>query len=166
MFRALYPDQVLMIGLRLVGRGLFGRELGAFFHCNGNMLAHLLCPCQADILSPNWLRIVAGKQNYLARLQVAIECLHGCEANHRETVPVREVFQGQTVWKGAVEVFDLYGHHQAGICYGWSRPEGNDDKGERFVTMLQIAPVTSPETAVRMSIYSGAQTRKITPSDE
>jgi hypothetical protein len=72
-------------------------------------------------------------------------------------VPVHEVFRGQTVWKGEVEVFDLQGHPKAKRAYGWSHPEGPDDKGERFVTVLEIPPVTSPETAVKVSIVSDSK---------
>jgi hypothetical protein len=95
---------------------------------------------------------VANKQDYLARLQVAIERLHDCGANYRETVAVHEVFQDKTVWRGEVQVFDLYGHDQATVCYGWSQREGKGEKGDRFVTVLQIPPVISPETAVRAAI--------------
>jgi hypothetical protein len=42
---------------------------------------------------------VANRQDYLDRLQVAVQ-----------TVPVHEVFKGQTVCQGDVEVFDLHGH--------------------------------------------------------
>ncbi|HEV2327884.1 MAG TPA: hypothetical protein VGY56_03740 [Verrucomicrobiae bacterium] len=90
-----------------------------------------------------------NKQHYLDRLQVVIERLHDCGANHRETVPVHEKSGGQTLWKGEVEVFDLYGHDQAKVCYGWSHPTGKQVKGEHLVTVLQIPPVISPETAVR-----------------
>jgi hypothetical protein len=37
--------------------------------------------------------------------------------------------------QGEVEVFDLNGHPKAKRCYGWSHPEGPDNKGERFVTV-------------------------------
>lgn len=100
---------------------------------------------------------MANKQNYLARLQVVIQQLHNCGAVHRETVPVHEVFRGQTVWKGEVEVFDLNGHPKAKRCYGWSHPEGEDDKGERFVTVLEIPPVVSPITAVKAAIVSDSK---------
>lgn len=103
---------------------------------------------------------MANKQNYLARLQVAIEHLHDCGAIWRKTVPVHEVFHGQTVWKGEVEVFDLHGHDKAKQCYGWSHPEGPDDKGERFVTVLKIPPVKSPVTAVRASIVADSKKGK------
>ena len=36
--------------------------------------------------------------------------LHGVVAEYVETVPIREEFQGQTVWEGEVEVFDLQDH--------------------------------------------------------
>ena len=100
---------------------------------------------------------MANKQNYLARLQVVISQLHNCGAVYRITVPVHEVFQGQTVWKGEVEIFDLIRHPKAKRCYGWSHPEGADDKGERFVTVLEIPPVESAVTAVRASIVADSK---------
>jgi hypothetical protein len=103
---------------------------------------------------------VENKQDYIARLQVAVEQLHGCGAVYRATVPVHEVFQGQTVWQGEVEVFDLTGHPKAKRAYGWSHREGKDDQGERFVAVLEIPPVVSPITAVRASIMADAKKRK------
>jgi hypothetical protein len=94
------------------------------------------------------------KLDYLARLQVTIQQLHNCGAVWRESVPVTEIFQGKTLWKGEVEVFDLTGHPKAKRCYGWSHPENADGSGERFVTVLEIPPVNSPLVAVKMSIYS------------
>lgn len=52
----------------------------------------------------NSLKTVENKQDYLARVQVAVQQLHNCGAVHRETVPVKEVFQGETIWLGNVEV--------------------------------------------------------------
>lgn len=100
------------------------------------------------------------KANYLARLQVAVEQLHKCGALHRETVPVHEVFQGQTVWQGEVEVFDLTGHPKAKRAYAWSHREGPNDQGERFVAVLEVPPVVSPITAVRASIMADKENRK------
>lgn len=97
-------------------------------------------------------------------MQVTISQLHGCGAAWRESVPVQEVFQGKTLWAGDVEVFDLTGHPKAKRAYGWSHPEGHDNQGERFVTVLEILPVTSPQTAVKMAIYSDIKQGKITPS--
>ena len=38
--------------------------------------------------------------------------------------------------------------------------DGDDNKTERFVTVLEIPPVVSPETAVKMAIYSDIKQRK------
>ena len=97
---------------------------------------------------------MANKQDYLAKVQVAVSQLHNCGATWRESVPVHEIFRGETVWKGEVEVFDLTGHHKAKRCYAWSHPENADGTGERFVAVLEIPPVKSPETAVRASIVA------------
>lgn len=35
-------------------------------------------------------------------------------------MPVREMHNGQTVWDGIVEVFDLTGHPKANRIYAWS----------------------------------------------
>jgi hypothetical protein len=90
------------------------------------------------------LNVVANKQEYLTRLKLAVEHLHGASATWRETVPVHEVFRGQTVWRGRVEV--------------WSHREGKNDEGERFVAVLEIPPVESAETAVQASILADAKT--------
>ena len=102
---------------------------------------------------------VASKQDYLDRLRLAIEHLHGCSAVHVQTVPVHEVFRGQTVWKGRVEVFDIKGHAKAKRCYAWSHLDGKDDQDERFVAVLEIPPVTSPLRAVQASIMAKEKTR-------
>jgi len=85
---------------------------------------------------------------------------HNCGATWHESVPVHEVFRGETVRKGEVEVFDLTGHPKAKRCYGWSHPEGEDNKGERFVAVLEIPPVVSPVTAVRASIVADSKNGK------
>jgi hypothetical protein len=103
---------------------------------------------------------VESKQDYLARVQVAVSQLHNCGALFRATAEVHEIFQGKTVWKGEVEVFDLHGHPKAKRAYAWSHQEGKDDKGERFVAVLELPPVNSPVTAVRASIMADRQKRK------
>ena len=101
-----------------------------------------------------------NKRDYLARVQLAVSQLHNCGAVWRETVPVHEVFQGQTVWQGDVEVFDLHDHPKAKRAYGWSHLDGKDDDKERFVTVLEVPPVESPVTAVRASIMAARQKRR------
>ena len=68
--------------------------------------------------------------DYIAELAEVIRKLHGSEASYVETVPVKESFQGQTVWEGDVEVFDLAEHPKASRVYAWSR-ETDDPKNPR-----------------------------------
>jgi hypothetical protein len=75
-------------------------------------------------------------------------------------VPVEEVFRGQTIWKGKVEVFDLTGHPKAKRAYAWSHLDGADDSDERFVAVLEIPPVDSPESAVKVAIAAEVKGKK------
>jgi hypothetical protein len=85
-------------------------------------------------------------------LKAIIHKLHGAEATHRESVPVKEVFAGQTVWDGIVEVFDLRGHPKTDKVYAWLHDTGDPDKPKQHVTVLHIPPAISPITAVRAFI--------------
>ena len=89
---------------------------------------------------------------YLDELKTVIKDLYGVDATYVETVPVKEVFQGETMWDGEVEVFDVPDLAEADRVYAWAY---DDDAGEkRPVTVLHIPPATSPENAVRASIIS------------
>jgi hypothetical protein len=59
---------------------------------------------------------------YIQELQDVIRRLHGVDAKHLESVPVKEVFQGRTVWDGIVEVFELRGHPKAWCMHGCTKP--------------------------------------------
>jgi len=93
-----------------------------------------------------------NKQDYIAQVQVAVSQLHNCGATWRETVPVHEVFNGQTIWQGDVEVFDLHNHPKAKCAYAWNHLDGKRDQRTRFVAFLEISPVVSPKTAVQVQI--------------
>lgn len=90
-----------------------------------------------------------ANKKYIERLTMVIDHLHGCNSTWVESVPVHEVFKGQTVWQGTVEVFTLTGHPKAKRAYGWHHSAGPDDQDERFVTVLELPPVDSPQTAVK-----------------
>ena len=90
--------------------------------------------------------------SYLEELRDVIRKLHGVESTHRESVPVKEVFNGQTVWEGIVEVFELHGHGKASHAYAWTHATDDPSKPKRHVTVLRIPPAVSPETAVRVAI--------------
>jgi len=89
---------------------------------------------------------------YIQELQDVIRKLHGAEATHVESVPVKETFQGKTVWEGIVEVFDLHGHPKATRVYAWAHETDDPQKPRRHVAVLHIHPVTSPVLAVRAAI--------------
>jgi hypothetical protein len=93
-----------------------------------------------------------NKQDYIAQIQVAVSQLHNCGAVWRKTVLVHEVFRGETVWQGDVEVFYLHNHLKAKRAYAWSHLDGEQDERTRFVAVLEIPPVESAETAVRVQI--------------
>jgi len=88
--------------------------------------------------------------SYIEDLKTAIHKLHGVHSTHRASVPVKEVFQGETIWDGVVEVFDLHGHPDANTAYAWSHE--TDTAETRHVTVLHVPPAVSPETAVRTFI--------------
>jgi hypothetical protein len=89
---------------------------------------------------------------YLEELRDVIRRVHGAEATHVESVPVKETFEGRTVWEGIVEVFDLVGHPTAFRVYAWAHDTENPDKPRRHVTVLHLHPIKSAEDAVRAAI--------------
>jgi hypothetical protein len=90
--------------------------------------------------------------DYIAELQAAILNLHGCSSTYVETVPVTETFHGKIVWQGEVEVFDIRGHPKAKRAYAWGHVTGEADQARRYVTVLELPPVTSPQTAVKVAV--------------
>jgi hypothetical protein len=87
------------------------------------------------------------------RLRIAVERMHGGSATLAQSVPVRETFDGKTVWEGVVHVFDVTGHPTATRAYGWSSPiEGSTKR--RFFAVLHQPPVDSPQAAVRAAIVA------------
>lgn len=85
----------------------------------------------------------------IEELRDAIHKLHGGTATHAESVPVKEVFQGRTVWDGIVEVFHLEGHPNTNRVYAWMHDTGQK---KYPVTVLHIHPALTPATAVRAFI--------------
>jgi hypothetical protein len=98
---------------------------------------------------------------YIEELKDVIRRLHGAEAIHVESVPIKEEFQGKTVWDGVVEVFDLEGHAGAHRVYAWAHDTDDPNKPRRHVTVLHLHPIKSARDAVRAAIVqefrSGAE---------
>src|ERR1019366_10256451 len=85
--------------------------------------------------------------------------LHGATATHMESVPVTEIFHGQTVWDGIVEVFRLKGHPKTDRAYAWIHHTDDPAYPKRHVTVLHIPPVVSPRSAVQASIMKDFKDR-------
>jgi len=98
--------------------------------------------------------LVKMQADSIKELQEAIRAMHGCESGHVESVPVHEVFQGETAWQGNVEVFDLMCHQKAKRVYACQYQDGNETKS---VVVLEIPPVDSPESAVKVAIARKAK---------
>jgi hypothetical protein len=90
--------------------------------------------------------------NYIEELQTVIKRLHGVESRHVESVPVKEVFRGQTVWEGMVEVFEIQDHPTTNKIFAWSHQTDNPDNPRRHVTVLQLDQIVTPVDAVRAAL--------------
>ena len=89
----------------------------------------------------------------ITTLKDVIRIRHGCESLHVESVPVKEVSEGEHAWEGTVEVFELVGHPEAKRAYAWSYRNGDQNK---VSAILEVAPVDSPQAAVKVAIADKA----------
>jgi hypothetical protein len=86
-------------------------------------------------------------------IRLAVEVMHDCAAKHECSVPAIEIFGKDEIWEGVVEMFALTGHPKAKRCYAWNFLD--DDAEPRYIAVLELPPVTSPNAAVRAAIKSG-----------
>ena len=93
----------------------------------------------------------------IEELQEVIRRVHGVKSRHLKSVPVKEEFQGKTVWEGTVEVFVLKEHPEASLAYAWTHD--TDDGRRRSVAVLHAPPVNSPQAAVRAAIVEEFKSR-------
>jgi len=99
-----------------------------------------------------------ANSEYIERLQLAIFHMYKCDATHFGTAPVHETFEGETVWKGNVEIFSVTGHPRAQRAYAWSFKDADDR--ERIRAVLGLPPVKTPSDAVKVSIISDHRRRE------
>ncbi len=59
--------------------------------------------------------------------------------------------QGETVWDGQVEVFDVVRPSNSAGAYAWAH-ETDEGTTSRYLAVLHEPPVNSPEAAVRAAI--------------
>ncbi|MGC1160368.1 MAG: hypothetical protein WA891_21430 [Acidobacteriaceae bacterium] len=95
----------------------------------------------------------------LGDLRRVIHELHGAKATYIESVAVREMYKGRIVWDGVVEVFDLAGHPKTNRIYAWAHDTDDPKQPKRYVTVLHIPPVVSPQTAVQAVILQEYKAR-------
>ena len=87
------------------------------------------------------------------QLKQAVEGQHGGRAVFLAAEPVKETFNGKTVWEGTVHVFDLEGHPKATRAYAWSTPGKGGDR-RRFYAVLHLGGIRSPLDAVKAAIVA------------
>jgi hypothetical protein len=97
----------------------------------------------------------------LPALEEAIRHMYGGEPTFVESVPVRETFNGKTVWDGEVQIFDVKGHKSARRVYAWSGAA--EGAKRRFHAVLHEGPIDSPVKAVRASIVADARAQRGRP---
>ena len=83
------------------------------------------------------------------RIKQIIKERFGCDAQFAGFQQVNEKFNGQTIWQGTVETFDLIGHRTAKTVFVWQDIEHAQRK---IFTVLKIPPADSLQNAVKMVI--------------
>ena len=90
---------------------------------------------------------------YIEELGKAIAAMHECRCEHFGAEHVREEHNGELVWEGDVEIFQLKGHSEASVAYGWGW--GADDGEIDYIGILHVPPIESAKEAVKAAIASG-----------
>jgi hypothetical protein len=97
---------------------------------------------------------------YIEDMRRAVEHLHGCKAVYVRTEPITEIFRGETVWEGDVEIFDLTGHPKSKRAYAWRHKDGPADSLDRYVAVLEYPPIDSAQKAVQAAIVAEIKRNK------
>lgn len=90
---------------------------------------------------------------YISSLSEAISQMHECKCSHFGTEKIKEEHDGKVVWEGEVEIFQLEGHADAKVAYGWGWED--DDKEIQYIGILNVPPIESAADAVKAAIASG-----------
>ena len=77
------------------------------------------------------------------QLKEAIETQHGGTATLVQAVPVKETFDGKTVWDAIVQVFRIDGHPKARRAYAWSSPIEGSTKRRFFAATAPCRPASA-----------------------
>lgn len=89
---------------------------------------------------------------YLQNLKEAITAMHGCDCSHVSTHKVIETMNGNLIWSGDVESFNLHNHTTATQAFAWAWEQ---DSEPNYIAVLNIPPINDPLDAVKAVIASG-----------
>ena len=98
-----------------------------------------------------------SRLDYLAILQMDVQEKFNCTAVYRESVEVHEVLDGDTIWRGRVEIFELTGHAETKKCYAWACPDKDKVGTMRLITVPASHIINSPQKAVHAAIFYDVQ---------
>src|SRR6478736_4818236 len=88
-------------------------------------------------------------------LEEAIKAAHGYEPQYERTEIVPEMSGEQFPCGGFVRIFRFMNHPKARRCYAWTYRHGEEKKS---VTVLELPPVESAESAVKAAIAGNGNT--------
>jgi len=86
--------------------------------------------------------------------------LYGCESTYEGCATVAARWGHENGRDGVINLFALVGHATAARCYAWRQ---HDSVKWRYVTVLEIPPVDSAETAVRAAMAAKTTSRESDP---
>jgi len=87
----------------------------------------------------------------ILNIKCAVEKNIGGIARHVTSTPVIEVFEGDLIWEGVVETFDVDCNPHVKRCYGFTYRE-DDSLG--YATIAETDEVNSPKLAVKAFVAS------------
>ncbi len=94
--------------------------------------------------------------DYLTSLKATIKKLHGCDSTWIGSASVKAL-RGKDIWNGEIERFQLKNHPKAKWCYAWSYKMHMEQNPIRYLTVLELTPVNSAQTAVEATIKKSKQ---------
>jgi hypothetical protein len=83
--------------------------------------------------------------NLIEALKQSIAENHACTAVYIQSVMVEEAHQGEILWTGQIEIFEIQGHAKAKVAYGWWQ----ENTEEGLVTILALTPTMDARKAVQ-----------------
>ena len=90
----------------------------------------------------------------IAKIQDAIQAMHGCLPATSRLSPSLSFSRVRWRGDGVVETFELGGHPKAKRCHAWSYEQNGETQ---YVTVLELPPVDSAESDVKVAIAAKAK---------